>query len=63
MKNSAKSKNLKKFVAILEFLTATIADMLVPGSGIVLDALFLLLELMEKDEIEGKDSQKESGRN
>lgn len=51
-------KKNKKLVAVLMFGIPLVADLIVPGLGITIDFLFLLWELMELEEMEGKDSGK-----
>ncbi len=55
MKSQAKSKNLKKSFTLLKFAITIIADILMPGSSIVLEVGFLIWELLEIDRTEGED--------
>ncbi len=52
---AAKFISVKKLVIVLVFLTPLIADLIMPGSGIVIELVFLLWELLEPEETEGNN--------
>ncbi|MFB2969810.1 hypothetical protein ACE1CD_12615 [Aerosakkonema sp. BLCC-F183] len=48
---SAYSKQIKKkVIPVIEFAIATIADLMFPGLGILLDVCFLIWHLLENEE-------------
>ncbi|MBE8970182.1 hypothetical protein IQ277_29425 [Nostocales cyanobacterium LEGE 12452] len=52
---ATKSVNIKKLVTVLLFVIPLIADLLMPGSGLVIELTFLIWELLEPQKTEGDD--------
>ncbi|MGF1934889.1 MAG: hypothetical protein RM347_010865 [Nostoc sp. ChiQUE02] len=52
---ATKSVNIEKLVTVLLFVIPLIADCLMPGSGLVIELVFLIWELLEPEETKEDD--------